>query len=76
MSREKLRAYVGQAQQEKGDRKAAASHIKKMVQFNALVIMPITPKLMWLKSGGAGNNRGNTCVRGGVMLTTLIACRC
>ncbi len=48
-TRSKLRAYIGQAQKEK-DRKDSAMLIKKMVQFNSLVVTPIMDKI---QVGGA-----------------------
>lgn len=55
-TRSKLRAYIGQAQKEK-DRKDSAMLIKKMVQFNSLVVTPIMDKI---QVGGAGGAEGCT----------------
>ena len=49
-ARDRFKAYIKSAQQEKEDRKAAALHLKRMVQFNALVVTPV----------------GGVCARSGV----------
>lgn len=46
MTRERLRGYITQAQREGGrDRREFASIIKKMLQFNALMVTPLLEKV-------------------------------
>lgn len=44
-AREKFRGYVKESQKEKEDRKVSAGHMRRMVQFNALVVTPILERI-------------------------------
>ncbi len=67
-TRSKLRAYVTQAQKEK-DRKESSMMIKKMVQFNSLVVTPILDKI---QVGGLGN--AMQCMQCNVMQCNVMQC--
>mmetsp|Transcript_30974 Transcript_30974/g.68639 ORF Transcript_30974/g.68639 Transcript_30974/m.68639 type:complete len:1037 (+) Transcript_30974:146-3256(+) len=45
VTRERFRSFVQAAQKERNDRKAFAASIKKMVQFNALVVTPLLERI-------------------------------
>ena len=44
-ARERFKSYVTQAQKDKGDRRESAASIKKLVQFNALVVTPLLDRV-------------------------------
>lgn len=46
-TRERLRSYIQQAQKEKtdGDRKEETAAIKRLVQFNAIVVTPLLDRV-------------------------------
>ncbi len=50
MTKQRFKAYVQQAQKER-DRRSAAQVLKKLVQFNALVVTPVLERV---KTGGRG----------------------
>lgn len=43
--RERFKSYVQQSQKDKGDRRESAASIKKLVQFNALVVTPLLDRI-------------------------------
>jgi hypothetical protein len=57
MTKQRFKAYVTQAQKER-DRRAAAQVLKKLVQFNALVVTPVLERV---KTGGLELAAG-TCI--------------
>ena len=44
-SKDRFKAYVMQSQKDKGDRRESASSLKKLIQFNALVVTPLVERL-------------------------------
>jgi hypothetical protein len=75
MTKQRFKAYVTQAQKER-DRRAAAQVLKKLVQFNALVVTPVLERV---KTGGDIYRRCCqglhicVCVGGGVSRRALPA---
>jgi len=44
-SRDRFKAYVMQSQKDKGDRRESAASLKKLIQFNSLVVTPLVERL-------------------------------
>lgn len=44
-SRDRFKAYVMQSQKDKGDRRESAGSLKKLIQFNALVVTPLVERI-------------------------------
>jgi len=53
VTRERLRSYIQQAQKERsdGDRKEETAAIKRLVQFNAIVVTPLLDRVKGLEAG-------------------------